>query len=130
MPLDVDSYPYNDERERFRSVATDMNILEIGTVMGRLLNNDLTNPGPGVMREIMLELHDEMNQAEEHRLDRELYWLVARFIYNAGIVIVPVPDPGNDDDVPRLNDSGCNSSDDHAIRPRPDDDPVNPIKLD
>ncbi|TGJ85432.1 hypothetical protein E0Z10_g3308 [Xylaria hypoxylon] len=49
-----------DGRELFRNVATDMNILEIGVVMGRLVTNDLTNPRAGVLRELMVELRDNL----------------------------------------------------------------------
>ncbi|KAI0452958.1 hypothetical protein F5B21DRAFT_515770 [Xylaria acuta] len=74
---DMGKSPY-DGREGFRNVATDMNILEIGVVMGRLVTNDLTNPRAGVLREIMLELHDDMAAIADPSLDSDLFWLVAR----------------------------------------------------
>ncbi|KAI0192377.1 hypothetical protein EV127DRAFT_491556 [Xylaria flabelliformis] len=70
--------PTNDRRDGLRNDATDMNILEIGVVMGRLMTNDLTNPRAGVMREIILELHEDMEETVRSNLDIDLFWLVAR----------------------------------------------------
>ncbi|KAH8160944.1 hypothetical protein CIB48_g7302 [Xylaria polymorpha] len=63
---------------KFRSVGTDMNILEIGVVMGRLITNDLTNPGAGVLRELMDELRDNIAAVPDPSLDSDLFSLVAR----------------------------------------------------
>ncbi|KAI0542143.1 hypothetical protein GGR58DRAFT_527223 [Xylaria digitata] len=67
-----------DGRGLLRSVATDLNILEIGVVMGRLITNDFTNPRAGVLREIMIELYEEMSETVNYSLDYDIFWLVAR----------------------------------------------------
>ncbi|RWA08789.1 hypothetical protein EKO27_g6323 [Xylaria grammica] len=58
--LEVIGKSPNDGRQNFRGVATDINILEIGVAMGRLVTNDLTNPQAGVLRETMVELRDNI----------------------------------------------------------------------
>ncbi|KAI0469232.1 hypothetical protein F4859DRAFT_516173 [Xylaria cf. heliscus] len=68
----------NDGRENFRSIGTDMNILEIGVVMSRLVTNDFTGSRVGVLRELMSELDDEMTTNPDPTLDPELFWLAAR----------------------------------------------------
>ncbi|KAI1736474.1 hypothetical protein F4680DRAFT_469100 [Xylaria scruposa] len=68
----------SDAREDFQNDATDLNVLEIGVVMGRLITNDLTNPRAGVMREIILELHGDVDAIAGSGLDMDLFWLVAR----------------------------------------------------
>lgn len=47
-------------------------------VMGRLITNDLTNPGAGVLRELMDELRDNIAAVPDPSLDSDLFSLVAR----------------------------------------------------
>ncbi|GAW15387.1 hypothetical protein ANO14919_047960 [Xylariales sp. No.14919] len=70
-----------DGRQNFRSVTTDINILEIGViriVMGRIVTNDLTDPQAAVLRETMVELGDNMLATRDPSLDFDLFRLVAR----------------------------------------------------
>ncbi|KAI0550330.1 hypothetical protein F4679DRAFT_207622 [Xylaria curta] len=66
------------ERERFQNDATDKNILDIGIVMGSLMTNDLTHPRAEVMREVVLELNEDIDPVERSGLDLDLFWLMAR----------------------------------------------------
>ncbi|KAJ2999262.1 hypothetical protein NUW58_g57 [Xylaria curta] len=90
-----------DGRDQISSVGIDKNILEIGIipinvhlskiehfiltrsclkpqVMGRLVTNDFTNPRERVLRELMIELANDIAAVQNPNLDSDLFWLTAR----------------------------------------------------